>query len=164
MLQHTTETLLDTCPEGTKNNSKHASSHGTNISQDAHNIAEVNLTNGKNKTTEQSNKYSDDMLVDTTDHPIMKDDVKNMSIQAQEIPPTNGRMTTSYGRNVNHTNTGMKTELTGRRYWWRNTVTNTDGKPETKQKTTNRKRIADTSWTNTKQNAPGNATEIITPT
>ena len=28
------------------------------------------------------------MLVDTTDHPIMKDDVKHMSIQAQEILPT----------------------------------------------------------------------------
>jgi hypothetical protein len=28
------------------------------------------------------------MLVDTTDHPIMKDDVKHMSIQAQEILTT----------------------------------------------------------------------------
>jgi hypothetical protein len=28
------------------------------------------------------------MLVDTTDHPITKDDVKHMSIQAKEILPT----------------------------------------------------------------------------
>jgi len=76
---------------------------------------------GDNNTTEQSNKYSDDMSVDTTDHPIMKDDVKHMSIQAQEILPTtvpdkreNGNIV---GRNVNHTNTGMKTELTGRRHY-----------------------------------------------
>jgi len=41
-----------------------------------------------NNITEQSNKYSDDMLVDTTDHPITKDDVKHMGIQAQEILPT----------------------------------------------------------------------------
>ena len=57
--------------------------------QEQPNIAEVNLTPGDNNTTEQSNKYSDDMLVDITDHPIMKDDVKHMSIQAQEILPQN---------------------------------------------------------------------------
>jgi len=41
------------------------------------NIAEVNLTPGDNNTAEQSNKYSEDMLVDTTDYSIMKDDVKH---------------------------------------------------------------------------------------
>ena len=88
------------------------------------------------------------MLVDTTDHPIMNDDVKYISMQAQEIPiiVPNRRNTTSYGRNVNHTHSD--------RTDWAETlhshtddeiVTNTDGKPETEQKTTTRKRIADTS-------------------
>ena len=46
------------------------------------------LTPVDNNITEQINKYSDDMLVDTTDHQITKDDLKLMSIQAQEILPT----------------------------------------------------------------------------
>jgi hypothetical protein len=91
MLQHTTETLPDSCPEGTETivnmppvMEKISQSRYT---QEQPNIAEVNLTPGNSNTTEKSNKYSEDMLVDTTDHPIMKDDVKHMSIQAQEIPP-----------------------------------------------------------------------------
>jgi hypothetical protein len=55
--------------------------------QEQPNIAEVNLTPEDNNTAEQSNKYSEDMLVDTTNHPIMKVHVKHMSIQAQRIPP-----------------------------------------------------------------------------
>ena len=78
-------------PRGNTNDSKHASSHGTNIAVTMHTRTtqyyEENLTHGDNNTTEQNNKYSDDMLVGTTDHPIMKDDVKHMSIQAQEILP-----------------------------------------------------------------------------
>jgi hypothetical protein len=109
-------------PRGDTNDSKHASRQRTNLrcTQEQSKIAEVNLTPGDNNTTEQSNKYSSDMLVDTTDHPIMKDDVKHMSIQAQEILPTtvpDKRENNIVGRNVNHTNTGMKTELTGRRHY-----------------------------------------------
>ena len=57
------------------------------------NIAEVNLTPGDNNTAEESNRYSEDKLVDTTYHPIMKDDVKHMSIQAQESPHNSTRQT-----------------------------------------------------------------------
>ena len=124
MLQHTTETLKDTCPEGTQTTVNMPpvmeQTSQPRCTQEP-NIAEVNLNPGDNNTTEQSNKYSNDMLVDTTDHTIMKDDVKHMSIQAQEIFPkqyqTNGRIKTPYGRKENHTNTGMKTELTGRRHY-----------------------------------------------
>jgi len=56
--------------------------------QEQPNNAELNLTPGDNNTTEQSNKYSVDMLVDTTDHTIMKGDVKNTCVQAQAILAT----------------------------------------------------------------------------
>jgi hypothetical protein len=83
-LQHATETLPDTCPAGTQTTvNMHPVMEQTTQSrftQEQPNIAEVNLTPGDNNTTEQSNKYSDDMSVDTTDHPIMKDDVKHISI------------------------------------------------------------------------------------
>jgi len=91
MLQHTTETLPDTCPEGTQTTVNMPpvmeQTSQSRCTQEQPNTAEVNLTSGDNNTTEQSNKYKDDMLVDTTDHPIMKYDVKHMSIQAQEILP-----------------------------------------------------------------------------
>ena len=77
MLQPTTETLPDTCPEGiqTTVNMPPVMEQTSQLrcTQEQPNIAEVNLTPGDNNTAEQSNKYSADMLVDTTDHPIMKD-------------------------------------------------------------------------------------------
>jgi len=92
MLQRATETLPDTCPEGTQTtvNMPPVMEQTTQsrCAQEQPNIAEVNLTPVDNNITEQNNKYSDDMLVDTTDHPITKDDVKHMSIQAQEIITT----------------------------------------------------------------------------
>jgi len=92
MLQRATENLSDTCPEGTQTtvNMPPVMEQTTQLrcAQEQPNIAEVNLTPVDNNITEQSNKYSDDMLVDTTDHPIMKDHVKHMRIQAQEILPT----------------------------------------------------------------------------
>jgi hypothetical protein len=92
MLQRATETLLDTSPEGTQTtvNMPPVMEQTTQsrCAQGQPNIAEVNLTPVDNNTTEQSNKYSDDMLIDTTDHPITKDDMKHTSIQAQEILPT----------------------------------------------------------------------------
>jgi len=91
MLQPTTETLPDTCPEGTKTTVNMPpvmeKTSQSRCPQEQPNSAEVNLTPGDNNNAEQSNKYSEDMLVDTTDHPIMKDDVKHVSIQAQETPP-----------------------------------------------------------------------------
>jgi len=61
------------------------------------------------------------MLVDTTEHTTTKYDVKHMSNQAQEILPTTvphkRENDNIVGRNENHTNTGMKTELTGRRHY-----------------------------------------------
>ena len=97
MLQHTTETLPDTCPEGTQTTVNMSpvmeQTSQSRCTQEQPNTAEVNLTPGDNNTTEQSKKYSDDMLVDTTDHPIIKDDVKHMSIQAQESPHNSTRQT-----------------------------------------------------------------------
>ena len=55
--------------------------------QEQTNNVEVNLSPGDKNTAEQNNKHSEDMLVNTTDHPIMKDDLKHESIQPQEIPP-----------------------------------------------------------------------------
>jgi hypothetical protein len=92
MLQRATENLSDTCPEGTQTTVNMPpvmeQTSQSRCAQEQPNIAEVNLTPVDNNITEQSNKYSDDMLVDTTDHPIMKDHVKHMRIQAQEILPT----------------------------------------------------------------------------
>ena len=88
MLQQTTETLQDTFPEGTQTTVKMLpvmeQTSQSRCTQEQPNIADVSLTPGDKNTAEKSNKYSDDM-VDNTDHPIMKDDVKHMSIQAQEI-------------------------------------------------------------------------------
>jgi hypothetical protein len=87
MLQHITETLPDTWPEGTQTTINMPpvmeQTSQSRCTQEQPNIAKVNVTPWDNNTIEQSNKYSDDMVVDTTDHPIMKDDVKHMSIQAQ---------------------------------------------------------------------------------
>ena len=92
MLRHTTETLPDTCPEGTQTTANMTpvmeQTTQSRCAQEQPNPAEVNLTPVDNTITEQSNNFSDDMLVDTTDHPITKDDMKHMSIQAQEILPT----------------------------------------------------------------------------
>ena len=95
-----------------------------------------------NNITEQSNKYSDDMLVDTTDHPITKNDVQHMSIQVQEILPT-----TVPDKRENHNIVREKREPYKHRHEdrtdWAETllsltddeiVTNTDGNPETEQK------------------------------
>jgi hypothetical protein len=91
MPQHTTETITDTCPEGTQTTVNMPpvmeKTSQARCTQEQTNNVEVNLSPGDNNTAEQNNKHSEDMLVNTTDHPIMKDDLKHESIQPQEIPP-----------------------------------------------------------------------------
>jgi len=90
MPKHTTETTTDTCPEGTQTTVNMPpvmeQTSQSRCAQEQPNIVEVYLAPRDNNTAEQ-NKYSEHMLVDTTDHPIMKDDLKHNSIQAQQIPP-----------------------------------------------------------------------------
>ena len=88
--------------------------------QEHPNIAEVNLTTGDNNTAELNNKYSEDMLVDTRITQYWRTIWNTRVSRHRKSPITvpNRKMTTSHARNVNHTNTVMRNELTGRRHYF----------------------------------------------